>query len=129
MNILENIKNKLLVLGNNQDGCLLTGNKNDVIEFKYVQNIFLEHNSIFSVKFKIEAGMSSCSIFNDKVIYIWGRMAEELNVQFLKFEFKGTIDKIKIGDSHILFLLEGDVYSYGTGNKGELGIGVNLFKS
>jgi hypothetical protein len=118
MEIIE--KNKLCVLGNNQDGCLLTGDKNDVLKFKFVDNLIETNYS-----FKISTGMTTCCLYYKNFAFLWGKLSEEKDncVTYTKFQFEKDIANVKIGDLHALFLIDGNAFSYGHGKRGELGMG------
>jgi hypothetical protein len=122
------ISNFLLVLGNNQDGCLLTGDHVDVLEFRKVfPTIF---DSPFN-SYKIAVGMSTCCFYSGISLKFWGKIVgnifkseEEKNILFKKFVFDENILSVKIGDSHILILSEtGRVFCVGDGPQGQLGLG------
>jgi alpha-tubulin suppressor-like RCC1 family protein len=120
--------NFLLVLGNNQDGCLLTGDNIDVKEFRKIENPFSE-NILNS--FKIAVGMSTCCIYKRNNVKFWGKLVkiykkseEGENLIFKEFIFQENIISVKICDSHILILCEsGGVFSLGEGQHGQLGLG------
>jgi alpha-tubulin suppressor-like RCC1 family protein len=112
--------NFLLVLGNNYDGCLMTNDTNDVINFMKIYPDIIKDNN-----FKISAGMKSLAIYKDNEVNIFGRFIDE-NVKFIPryFSLKHKIKKISCGDYHIILLSEyGEGFSYGKGIHGELGLG------
>jgi hypothetical protein len=111
----------LLVLGNNYDGCLMTGDTKDVIQFTKVYPEYLQSLN----KFNISTGLKSVAMYEDNKVIIIGRFADE-EVNFIPqiFTFNSQIVSICCGDFHILILTEnGEVYSYGKGLHGELGLG------
>jgi hypothetical protein len=144
---MENIKNlnqkmecknnfRLFVLGNNQDGCLLTGDKIDCMDFKYINveipsfKYFNDENDEFT-KFKIRTGMNSCGIIDKNSVYIWGILKDDskkekifINNQlsFDHYEFSEQVEDLKIADIHALILCKGKVYSFGSNQHGALGI-------
>lgn len=109
----------LLVLGNNQDGCLLTGDKVDVTDFKIIENPFSLSRP---TDFKIKVGMSICGIILGNLVKLWGKLSS----QFVELKFDNKVDNIKIADTHLLILSNGEVFAYGEGKHGELGLGKEI---
>jgi len=121
----EYSKNNLMVLGNNQDGCLLTGDKIDVRDFLSIHNEELKCLAdINRGSFRIKTGMNMCAAYlkeRSSYVLLWGRNVDNIN-KFMKIEFPENIKKCVIGDSHILFLLNtGEAYSAGEGHNRQLG--------
>ncbi len=123
----DKIKNSFVILGNNQDGCLLTGDNIDVRDFLAIYdadlNTLAEKNR---TSFRIQTGMNMCAAYLKEMssnLLLWGRLGENYS-RFIKLDFPDNIKKCVIGDSHILFLLNnGEVYSAGDGPHGQLGCG------
>ncbi len=125
-----NLNNSFIALGNNQDGCLLTGDRNDILTFTEIQNKLPTTKQ----KYKIKSGLSSCCLFYDVTLFIWGRIIDSLqdgekiekeNNKFIKYTFEDSIKDVKSGESHYLILTEKKVYCLGEGLHGELGLGEN----
>ena len=82
-------------------------------------------------KSKIKAGLSSCCLFYNTTLLIWGRIVDSIhgeriereNNKFIKYTFENNIINVKFGESHILILTENKVYVLGEGLHGELGLG------
>jgi alpha-tubulin suppressor-like RCC1 family protein len=117
----------LLVLGNNYDGCLMTGDTKDVVQFTKVTPDFLNNLEYY----KISTGLKSVAIYSDKHIIIVGRFAdEEVDHKPRTFTFNEQIIDVSCGDFHILILTDnGEVYSYGKGLHGELGLGEEIIEA
>ena len=123
---MEQFTNFIIVLGNNQDGCLLTGDNNDVTEFLHVHNN--ELNSLReknTENFRIKTGMNICAAYlknSFTKLLLWGKTGDN-ETGLIKQEFPENIKKCSLGDSHILLLsIKGDVYVTGEGNHGQLGL-------
>jgi alpha-tubulin suppressor-like RCC1 family protein len=116
---MEESDKYILVLGNNYDGCLLTGDCTDVKEFRKIRN------DIFTGKYKIKAGMKCCALYSDYTLYVWGRFIDKKVTHIPRvYMFDNDIRKVSCGDTHILILLDNsDVYVIGNGLHGELGLG------
>jgi hypothetical protein len=119
-------KNFIIVLGNNQDSCLLTGDNNDVTEFLQVHNN--ELNSLREINrenFRIKTGMNICAAYlknSFTKLLLWGKIGDN-ETGLIKLEFPDIIKKCSLGDSHILLLsMTGDVYVTGEANHGQLGL-------
>jgi alpha-tubulin suppressor-like RCC1 family protein len=123
---METGQKSIIVLGNNYDGCLLTGDTNDVIDFRKINlSQFINMKN-----YKISTGMKSVAIYDDKQVHIFGRFADKEVTHLPKsFNFENKIVKISSGDYHILILTDdGCVYSLGKGLHGELGLGEDLIE-
>lgn len=127
---------RCIVLGNNQDGCLLTGDKIDCKDFKKVDLEIpypnIEENYVcWNNKFKIRTGMNSCGVVRESSVFIWGKLKDESNIEkvfnsnqlsFDNYKFSDEIVDLKIGDIHSLILINEKVYSFGSNQHGALGI-------
>jgi alpha-tubulin suppressor-like RCC1 family protein len=128
---MENIsedKNYLIVLGNNQDGCLLTEDNLDVIGFLKITNPNINSlNKNNKSYFRIKVGTNTCAAYVKNIsscLFIWGKISNKINEKIIKFEFGDKIThKISVGDAHILILINNEVYVIGEGDHGELGLG------
>ena len=120
-----NNEKQIVVLGNNYDGCILTGDCIDIKYFKEIKNQIFDDNN-----YKIIAGMKCCALYKDSCVFIWGRFNDSIVSHVITtFSFPFKISKISIGDSHILFLLvTGEVYVFGSGLHGELGMANDILE-
>ena len=134
------ITESILCIGNNSNGCFLKNDFEDCLKFTEIKHNLLKTYS----SYKIKTGLKTCILFNNKKnekkkeFFLWGKfndeekekeMKENINVEifpffYKNFTLKNSIEKISIGDNHLL-LLDSlcNLYSMGKGIHGELGLG------
>jgi len=133
-------------LGNNFNGCLLTGNIEDKLEFTEIKNSLLNIQN----SYKIKCGLKSCVLYkkskkeeieknspteNIHAFYLWGRFSNEefenydhentcFPFSYKHFPLKNKLIKVSCGDGHLLLVdSTGNLFSMGKGEHGELGLG------
>lgn len=135
-----------MVLGNNFNGCLLTGDIVDRLDFTEVKNNLL---NIYK-SYKINCGLKCCVLYskdqdnnykNNKALnefFLWGRFSNEeyenidleqfcFPFSYKNFPMKNKISRISCGDTHLLIVdSTGMLFSLGKGEHGELGLGENM---
>lgn len=138
----------ILVIGNNSNGCLLTGDIEDRLEFTEIKNNLLN----FYDSFKIKCGLKSCVLYKNSKkevlnennstdineFYLWGKFSNEdfeisdventcFPFSYKHFPLKNKLTKISCGDSHLLLIdSTGNLFSMGKGEHGELGLGKDI---
>lgn len=123
----KSVVKKYFAIGNNYDGCLLTGDTNDLERWCDISCKLKEFSKDESIDLCV--GIRNCVAISSKKVYFWGRSIlsdteEPIIFNPIVIKTNITIIKSSLSIDHALFLgINKSVYSLGKGNRGELGLG------